>query len=66
MTWRALCIRPWREEYVVALAGEVAKDVAAREVAKGRSGSVLVFLPGWQEIKDVMKLFDALPAGFVI
>ena len=51
-----------REELVVALAGEVARDVAAREVAAGRSGSVLVFLPGWDEIKEIMKTLESLPA----
>jgi hypothetical protein len=51
-----------REELVVALAAEVARTVAARETADGRSGSVLVFLPGWDEIKEIMKTLESLPA----
>ena len=52
-----------REELVVALAAEVARDVAAEEVSNGRKGSVLVFLPGWDEIKETMKVLEALPAA---
>jgi ATP-dependent RNA helicase DHX36 len=52
-----------REELVVALAAEVARDVAAEEVRNGRKGSVLVFLPGWDEIKETMKVLEALPAA---
>ena len=51
-----------REELVVALAAEVARAVALRETSAGRSGSVLVFLPGWDEIKAIMKTLEALPA----
>ena len=52
-----------REELVVALAAETARAVAARETSRGRSGSVLVFLPGWDEIKAIMKTLEALPAA---
>ena len=51
-----------REELVVALAAEVAAQVSAAELAKGRKGSVLVFLPGWDEIKEAMKTLESLPA----
>ena len=51
-----------REELVVALAAEVAAQVSAAELAKGRKGSVLVFLPGWDEIKEAMKMLESLPA----
>ena len=47
---------------VVALAAEVAAQVSAAELAKGRKGSVLVFLPGWDEIKEAMKTLESLPA----
>ena len=33
-----------------------------RGAAKGRKGSVLVFLPGWDEIKEAMKTLESLPA----
>ena len=52
-----------REELVVALAAETARTVALRETSEGRSGSVLVFLPGWDEIKNIMKILEALPAA---
>ena len=50
-----------REELVVALAAEVARSVALKETNAGRSGSVLVFLPGWDEIKEIMKTLEGLP-----
>ena len=52
-----------REELVVALAAEVAAQVSKAELAKGRKGSVLVFLPGWDEIKECMKVLENLPAA---
>ena len=48
-----------REELVVALAAEVARDVARAELARGNRGSVLVFLPGWDEIKEIMKRLES-------
>jgi ATP-dependent RNA helicase DHX36 len=52
-----------REELVVALAAEVARNVAKSELAAGRKGSILVFFPGWDEIKETMKVLNELPAA---
>ena len=35
--------------------------MAKTELAEGRKGSVLVFFPGWDEIKETMKVLENLP-----
>jgi ATP-dependent RNA helicase DHX36 len=50
-----------RDELMVELAADVARSIARAELAKGRTGSILIFFPGWKEIKDTMKVLEGLP-----
>ena len=47
---------------MVALAAEVARAVALRGNFRGAVRLGAVFLPGWDEIKAIMKTLEALPA----
>ena len=45
-------------ELTIQLLIEVAKHVAALETDAGRQGSILCFLPGWDEIKSAMSILE--------
>ena len=45
-------------ELTIQLLAEVAKHVAAIETDAGRKGSILCFLPGWDEIKSAMAILE--------
>lgn len=45
-------------ELTIQLVAEVAKHVASVETDAGRKGSILCFLPGWDEIKAAMSILE--------
>ena len=45
-------------QLTIQLLAEVAKHVAAIETDAGRKGSILCFLPGWDEIKSAMAILE--------
>ena len=45
-------------EVTVALIAKLAQHLAKVEIRNGRKGSILCFLPGWDEIKEAMSILE--------
>lgn len=48
---------------IVELVTKIARQLSREELEAGRSGSILCFLPGWDEIKLAMQAMEESPTG---